>query len=362
VAGVSRLPVALNQITPAWLAGALRAAHAGVAIRDVELGDAMHGTATKIRVRTTYDDTFDSKGLPSTWIVKGGFSAHRELMYREYMLEARFYAELAPRLREMRVPRSVYAAHDDAQRQAIVILDDLDPLGATFCRVQRPLTYDQAAAQLDTLASLHAQWWESAELEPGGALDWIDALDPLPEGALGTYQRSRLQPEVYAECMTLPRGVAVSTAFHDRDRMERAMERLRVVDREGPRCLLHTDPHLGNWYLDRDGRLGLLDWQSVRKGPWSHDFNYCLVSSLDMLDRRAWERALLQHYLDALRTRGVEPPAFEAAWQAYRTQTVYGLYYWLVNPVEFQVEVNNCAVASRFAFAAIDHNTFELLG
>jgi hypothetical protein len=46
---------------------------------------------------------------------------------------------------------------------------------------------------------------------------------------------------------------------------------------------------------------------------------------------------------------------------AYRRQTVYGLYYWLVNPVEFQVEVNNCAVASRFAFAAIDHGTFELL-
>jgi hypothetical protein len=32
-----------------------------------------------------------------------------------------------------------------------------------------------------------------------------------------------------------------------------------------------------------------------------------------------------------------------------------------VNPVEFQVEVNNCSVASRFAFAAIDHDTFQLL-
>ena len=88
----------------------------GVAIRNVAVGDAMHGTATKVRVRPTYDDTFDSRGLPSTLIVKGGFSAHRELMYREYMLESRFYSELAPRLRfEMRVPRSVYAA---ARRRA----------------------------------------------------------------------------------------------------------------------------------------------------------------------------------------------------------------------------------------------------
>src|SRR6185503_8253687 len=141
-----------------------------------------------------------------------------------------------------------------------------------FCRVQKTLTYDQAAAQLDMMASLHAQWWGSDEFAPGRSLDWADPIDPLPEGALGTYQRSRLVPAVYAECMALPRGLAVSRYFHDRDRMERAMEKLRVVDREGPRCLLHLDPHLGNLYLDRDGQPGLLDWQACRNGPWSHDF------------------------------------------------------------------------------------------
>jgi hypothetical protein len=355
---MSRLPLAFDEITPAWLTEALQGAHPGVDVRNVDVGDAMYGTATKVRLRVTYGARSTA---PESLIVKGGFSAHRELMYREYMLESRFYSELAPRLESVRVPGSMYARHDDAQRQAIVLLDDLDTQGATFCRVQKTLTYAQAAAQLDTLASLHAQWWQSRELEPGGSLDWVDALDPLPEGVLGTYQRSRLQPDVYAECMALPRGVAVSRQFHDRDRMERAMERLRVVDRTGPHCLLHTDPHLGNWYLDREGRPGLLDWQSVRKGPWAHDVNYCLVSSVDMLDRRAWERGLLRHYLEALRTRGVTPPSFEDAWDAYRVQNVYGLYYWLVNPVEFQVEVNNCAVAARFAFAAIDHDTFALL-
>jgi Phosphotransferase enzyme family len=358
---VNKLPVALDQITARWLSEALQSRHPGVVVRSVTLGNAMYGTATKVRLHVTYDGTSDSSAQPATLIVKGGFSAHRELMYREYMLESRFYSELAPRLDSIRVPRVLDAKHDDSQRQAIVILEDLDTRGATFCRVQKTLTYDQAAAQLDTLASLHAQWWESREFGPGGPLSWVDELDPLPEGVLGTYQRSRLQPNLYAECMALPRGVAVSSYFHDRDRMERAMERLRLIDRIGPRCLLHTDPHLGNWYLDRDGQPGLLDWQSVRKGPWAHDFNYCVVSSVDMLDRRAWERDLLCHYLEALQSRGVSPPAFDDAWVAYRQQSVYGLYYWLVNPVEFQVEVNNCSVASRFAFAAIDHDTFQLL-
>ncbi len=359
---MNRLPVTFDDITANWVTDALRRTYPDVSVRTVTVGDAMYGTATKIRLRVEYDPAGGGADLPPTIIVKGGFSAHRELMYREYMLESRFYSELAPRLQQVCVPASFYSLHDDSQRQAIVILEDLDHRGATFCRVQRTLTYEQAAAQLETLASLHAQWWLSDEFADGGRLDWVDALDPLPEGVLGTYQRSRLQPEVYASCMALPRGAAVSTFFHDRDRMERAMERLRTFDRVGPQCLLHTDPHLGNWYVDRDGRPGLLDWQSVRKGPWSHDVNYCLVSSVDMLDRRSWERKLLQHYLDALRSRGVASPPFDEAWQAYRTQTIYGLYYWLVNPVEFQVEENNCAVASRFALAAIDHGTFEWLG
>ncbi len=355
------LPIAVEQITADWLTEALRAHHPDVAVRRLALGEAMHGTASKIRVHVTYDKAGERAGLPRTLIVKGGFSAHRELMYREYMLEARFYSELAPRLQSVRVPRSYFAAWDDNRRQAIVILEDLDARSARFCRVQQTLTYEQAAAQLEMLANLHAQWWLSAEFVPGDELGWVEALDPLPEGQAGTYQRSRLQPDVYAQCMALPRGLAVSRLFHDRDRMESAMERLRKVDQFGPYCLLHTDPHLGNLYLDDAGRPGLLDWQSVRKGPWSHDFTYFLVSSLDMLERREWERPLLQFYLDALRARGVTPPIFNEAWEAYRAQSVYGLYYWLVNPVEFQAEVNNCAVAPRFAFAAIDHGTFDLL-
>lgn len=356
-----RLPVAVEQITAEWVTEALQGCHPGARVRRITPAEAMHGTASKVRIRVEYETHGRRNDLPKTLIVKGGFSAHRELMYREYMLEARFYSELAPRLQGVRVPRCHYAAFDDEQRQAIVILEDLDAAGARFCRVQRTLTYEQAAAQLEMMASLHSQWWLSAAFAAGGDLAWIEVLDPLPEGQAGTYQRSRLKPDVYTECMALPRGVAVSRFFHDRDRMELAMERLREVDRAGPFCLLHTDPHLGNLYLDADGAPGLLDWQSVRKGSWAHDFNYFVVSALDMLDRREWEQPLLRHYLAALRTRGVSAPQFDDAWEAYRRQSVYGLYYWLVNPIEFQAEVNNCAVAPRFAMAAIDHATFDLL-
>jgi aminoglycoside phosphotransferase (APT) family kinase protein len=161
--------------------------------------------------------------------------------------------------------------------------------------------------------------------------------------------------------MASPRGVAVSRSFHDRERMLRAMEQLRLLDREGPRCLLHGDCHLGNLYLEADGTPGFLDWQSVRQGPWVHDVAYFLGSALDIIDRPRWERTLLEHYLCELASAGIDPPPFDGAWANYGCQMVYGLFYWLVNPVEFQTELNNCAVAPRFAMAAIDHRSFEQL-
>lgn len=359
------LPVDANEITAEWLQQALATRFPGVRVRAAKIGAPIQGTASKFRVHLDYTSATAAgaantaaSNAPKQLIVKGGFSAHRELMYYIYKLEAQFYRDLAPQL-EVRVPECYFSGYDDTRKQGIVLLEDLDARGATFCWVQKPLTYDQAAAQLDALARLHARWWNDSR---SGLLGWIEPLDPLPEGEAGAYQRGQLKPEVYAHYMALPRGVAVPSVFHDRDRMERAMEALRAVDRTGPHCVLHSDSHLGNLYFDHDGAAGLVDWQSVRTGPWAHDVCYQLVSSLDMLDRRRWEEPLLKHYLARLGAYGVAAPSYASALDDYRRQIVYGLYYWLVNPVEFQVEVNNCAVAPRFAWAAIDHGCFELLG
>jgi hypothetical protein len=353
---VTSLPLRVEDISAAWLSHALEERYPGVVVRELRQSELIQGTATKIRVHLEYNAAGQAARLPPTLIVKGGFAAHREMMAEIYELEARFYRELAPQL-ELRLPRCFYSGTDPIRHQAIVVLEDLDARHATFCRVPSPLTYEQARAQLRALASLHARWWDSGSLDVTGELGWLLRLDPLPEGEAGRYQRGQLVPDVYARYMALPRGAAVSHYFHDRDRMLRAMERLRVIDRQGPVCVLHGDAHLGNLYFDADGAAGVLDWQAVRQGPWHHDVAYFLGSALDVLDRRAWEESLLEFYLDELRRRGVAAPDFEDAWAGYCSQMVYGLYYWLVNPVEFQAEINNCAVAPRFAQAIIDHGT-----
>ena len=210
---------------------------------------------------------------------------------------------------------------------------------------------------------MHAQWWDAPELASGGELGDFTVWDPLPAGKAGDYARGQLKPEVWSHYMSLPRGCAVPKMMHDRERMERALLQLQAFDHVEPFCLLHGDYHLGNLYFDADGTAGTLDWQTVCKGTWSHDVTYFLVSALDIADRRKWDKALLSYYLERLAAHGVsKPPTFENAWDAFRRQIIDGLYFWLVNPVELQTEVNNAAVAPRFAMAALDCDTFELMG
>ncbi len=51
------------------------------------------------------------------------------------------------------------------------------------------------------------------------------------------------------------------------------------VSRE-PITVLHGDPHPRNTYTLPDGRMGVLDWQLIRRGSWSHDVGYALIGAL----------------------------------------------------------------------------------
>ncbi|REG58420.1 phosphotransferase family enzyme [Paraburkholderia sp. BL6669N2] len=360
---LSPLPVDVSEVTAKWLTQALQTYCEGVEITSLKLVDVIYGTATKLRVHLEYNARGNEAGLPRSLIVKGGFvPEYRHLNVYIYEYEARFFEEVQPEL-PVRVPRAFFSATDHSNGQSIVILEDLAERDVTFCRVQSTLSYAQAAANLDAQARLHAQYWAAPALAADGKLAWLAEQDPLPDGEAGTYHWGQLKADVFAHYTQLPRGAAIPRQFHDRDWMERALLNLRWFDRLGPMTFLHGDVHLGNLYFERDGTPGFLDWQSYRRGPWAHDFTYFLVSALDIADRPKWERSLLTHYLERLAAYGVAiPPSFDEAWDAYRRHLVYGLYFWLVNPVEWQAEVNNCAVVPRFAMAALDHDVFELMG
>ncbi len=334
----------------------------GAEALSVEVGDLNEGTATKARLRVKWNAAGEKAGLTPSIIIKGGMLKHAEMMEHIYRNEVRYFGEMRDVL-GVNSPRPFAAVSDDQARRHYVVMEDLDLRDVRFCRVVDPISAAQTRQFLDVLARMHARTWDSPEFDVGGVFDGLKlwhSVAPMPDGA---YAWGQLKAETWRHYMQLPRAQAVSRLFHDRDWMERALMKLNELCEAAPFCFLHADFHLGNLYFDADGAPGVLDWQSFSKGVWSHDVTYFMCSALDMAERRRHDRDLLRYYLERLNAEGVSnPPDFNNAYDAFRLQIVDGLFYWMVNPVEWQVEENNAAVAARFAAAALDHDLYGRVG
>ncbi len=90
----------------------------------------------------------------------------------------------------------------------------------------------------------------------------------------------------------------------------------------GPATYIHGDTHIGNVYLD-DGHVGFLDWGLSQVSTHLRDVSYFMTMSIDIDERRAHERELLQGYLDALRAAGGVDISFDDAWAAHRLHASY---------------------------------------
>ena len=354
-----RLPIRVEDVTAAWLTEALSRRYPGTEVLTAEHERIVYGTAAKLCLRLHYNQAGREAGLPAKLWVKFGVGEHRHAIASCYYDEMRFYRDLQPLL-GVNSPACFFCGHDPEADQSLMILEDLTSKGARIWHATDNLSYEQVASFLDVQAQYRARYWNSAELEEGGTLGWLCHVGR--DQATKTYVEANLAAESWASYMAQPRGVVLPRVLQDRAWMERAFARLMELDLRRPFCLLHSDTHLGNMYTDPDGKPGLLDWQVVRKGPWAHDVTYFMVSALDLVDRRKWERPLLAYYLSRLEMHGVRPPSFDEAWLAYRQQIIYGLFFWVVNPLSFQPEVVDTVYSARFAMAAIDVGTHEVMG
>lgn len=351
------VPETIGELTADWFQRALSVNAPSVVVRAARVVDVIDGTCTKIRFALDYADA-SSAGLPGVIMVKGGFAAHSASFLGMHETEMLYYRDIAADL-PSDTPTCYFAGKDEANGRTIVLIEDLEQRRVRWLNALDPFDWRDVAAFVDGLAALAARYWESPELLPGGRLDWV----------IHSYQREAadyiahyLDPTRWASFLTLPRCACLPRSLHDRARMQRALAALeKRLDRR-PMTLSHGDTHPGNLYLTAQGDPGFLDAQP-RRAPWVKDFAYHIVAALDIEDRRRWERPLLTRYLRGLREAGVaNVPDLEEAWHDYRCEIAYGLFIFMINESHFQREQINTAYAARFGMAAIDHQTFDLLG
>ena len=197
----------------------------------------------------------------------------------------------------------------------------------------------------------------SPEFAAGGRFAWITSRF---SGWSVEYQNRYFVPDVWQHYVESPRGAAVSARLHDRAWMQRALARIGEIEATEPVCLIHGDTHLGNLYIEADGKPGFFDAQ-VARAPWHLEVSYHITCALDIPDRKAWEQALLMHYLEELKSHGIDTPDYDSAWLSYRRSLAYGYFIFLINETRFQTEAINTAYTARFGAALLDRGVIELL-
>lgn len=275
-----------------------------------------------------------------------------------YSNEVRFYHDIRPEL-DIETPQVFASRFDDKTGQFAVVMEDLRLRSARFPNATTPITLDEIGNLVMTLARLHAHFWASPRLESD--LNWVP-----------TTQSGGMYPVFSAIGLDLIRDQVKKNRFKQGliallnrsvDQLWKDNWRAQEILNSGPHTLLHGDSHIGNTYLLPDRRGGLLDWQLMVKGRWSHDLTYLLVSGLDPESRRKHERDLIALYLEELRRRGVgQPPGKNEAWLLYRQSVVWGLVIgWLITPPQNYGQAITEANIRRQVTALQDLESFQAI-
>jgi aminoglycoside phosphotransferase (APT) family kinase protein len=342
----SPAPLDLDEVlSPAWLDQVLAARHPGTRVAGTSVTEELHTIATKVRFAVAYDA--NPSGAPDALCVKGYFGPDSAGFVALGQMEARFYSEVAPHL-TVNVPPCVHTGIDPETEHGLILMEDLVAGGSSFLTALDPYSVDHAAATLEQLARLHTA-------DRAAIVADTEWMAPRLHGYLDYVTEERLQAQ-----LDDGRADGLADGIRRADRLRAGLGVLAAHSASSPACIVHGDAHAGNLYLDPSGTPGLIDWQVVQWGAWELDVAYHLGAVLDVEDRRAHERALLGHYLDAVRAHGGAAPAETDAWAAYRRALVYGYFMWgITQRVERPVLVT---FVQRLGTAVQDHASFDLLG
>jgi hypothetical protein len=299
------IPRSADDITPAWLTGALRAD--GV-LRDGEVVSVTSETLSQgvgflgqvLRLEPVYGG--DATGAPSTIIAKiptldpGG----RQIaaMYGMYERELQFYRHMAADM-TMRVPRCYYGDGDPGAVAYILLLEDLAPTGTLGDQVVG-CGLPEARVALKRLAEHHAKWWQHPALE---TTPWLGVGVDLVRGSIEQAYAPSVEPflHLFGDSFSPDVRAVIPTLGGATLRMLESFD-------DGPFTIAHGDYRADNMFFGHPGSdydVAVIDWQSPNKGWAAYDLSYFICGSFATNLRKQHEAVLRDEYFAALSAAGV---------------------------------------------------------
>jgi hypothetical protein len=351
------VPTSVEAITPGWWTAVLCGAAPGAKVIGQRIVSTSKGTHQRHQFQLTYNDEGKAAGFPEAVFTKslptlvtrmiGGYNGTARA-------EGRFYVKLRPEL-DIEAPVGYHAAFNRQSLACVNVLEDIVATkNAKFCDFRTYVNREMAEDMIDLLARLHGHLYEDPRLDR--EFRWVaNFADWFRIGA------GKMKTEHYTQQAVKQAGDLIPRDIADRrDRIWPGTIAAAQIHQTGPRCLLHSDVHIGNWYQTGEGAMGLCDWQCLTQGHWSRDVSYMLSTALAPEDRRTWEQDLLRRYLERLSATAGEEFAFDQAWDEYRRQMLHAFWMWTITLCHssflpaMQTKETSLKMVSRIATAMSD--------
>lgn len=319
------VPHSYDRIDPQWMTELLCRDVPGAAVTAIRLGEASNGSSNRQRIFLDYNDAGRAAGLPPSVFCKGSMALANRVMLgmsRTAEGETNFF-NLVRRRVPIEVPNAIHAAFDKKNHGYIVVMEDMTDT-ANFCDETTVIDRARAEDMIRQLATLHGTFYESPELCTPSIpfMHWADWWRNMMTVSPDFGEKCDI---AFGDCEHL----IPPSLFRHRDKIWPLTMEAAEVQRALPRALIHCDVHLRNWY-ERDGHMGMCDWQIASVGHWARDVIYAITTSLSIENRRAWLDDLLRLYLDELSRFGAQPIPLEDALRYCRQQLMSVLAFWTI--------------------------------
>jgi hypothetical protein len=301
-----------EQITPAWLTHILH-----------EEGALPFGQVIGIAHQTNQTFTASVSYLNLTYSEDAPDSAPRDLVLKsgKRRIEVEFYCHIAPDMPDAPIVRCYDAVFDLASQKSHLLFHNYDATHFTLGSADA-LTTDHFRLIFDTLAIIHAQWWENLRLRQDIVQHGEDVMG---------FVRSQAQQGFPKFVDALGSRLSIT----GRECFERLfatwplpqhVERLNTGRQV---TLLHGDTHPWNFLFARETKQDhpfLLDWAVWHVGIGTDDLAYTGLSWLPE-HRARIEQDLVRQYHRQLMEHGVANYSWEQCWLDYRYSVVNSLYW-----------------------------------
>ena len=333
-----------------------------LSLKMVEMLDYGAGNVS-LSVRATFDVEFApraSHNFATRRVIKMSMANDiwQAKLFPLYEDEVNFYKYVRPGL-DLEAPVALGARYDPISKRFMVIMEDLGLRGAKFALQSDEPNVTHTQAVLDTLAKLHAMFWQSPRFKTD-----LLYLPTHVEGAMEDLMHTTVRKGIQDELgKVVVKRELLGRLGMTEDEMFWATESVKLHQSKLPQTLVHGDTHFGNTYYLPDGKRGLADWQICVRGYAMHDVSYLINTSLSIELRRQHERELIAFYRDRLCHYGVaNPPDLDTLWTEFRIGTLWTFYYgWLTAAVpSYGWELMTVALL-RTSAAFEDHETRKLI-